>query len=257
MQPKHFHMLMQNAGERWFQVLEEATKKDITLLYEAFKQRFLTSARSRWAAIEEMKNKTQQPTESVDDYVEAMQRLARQLDKQDSDIVECVVLGLRDNVRNFVKSNEPKTLAEVVRHARLGETLQCDSDGAGTEMLHDTMQAATAELQAATQRLKERRVNSTSQMSTRRTGAWSHPDNGYYEDRGLQADRGHHADRGLRCDRGHRFMRGQRGQSYDRAQTTDRQRWEERTRCWAIMLECRTRKKVGHIAAMCKTKASH
>ena len=83
------------------------------------------------------------------------------MDKQDSDIVEYVVLVLRDNVRNFVKSKEPKTLAEVVRHARLGETLQSDSDSAGTKMLQDTMQTAIAELQAVTQQLKQQQLKNS------------------------------------------------------------------------------------------------
>ena len=59
--------------------------------------------------------------------------------------MEYLILGLWDNIWNCVKSKEPKTLAEVVKHARLGETLQNDS--VGTKMLHDTMQAAIAELQ--------------------------------------------------------------------------------------------------------------
>ena len=68
-----------------------------------------------------MISKKQEPSKTVDDYLQEMQRLGRYLNKSDADIKDVIVCGLQPEIKKFVKQQECTTLDQVISKAKLGE----------------------------------------------------------------------------------------------------------------------------------------
>ena len=61
--------------------------------------------------------------ESTDDYIKKVIRLGQDLQKREQEIINQVYQGLHPAIMTFVVTKEPKTLADVKRFSRMGQSL--------------------------------------------------------------------------------------------------------------------------------------
>ena len=64
-----------------------------------------------------------QGLDSVDCYIEKVLKCGRKLKKSDTELMDKIVHGLSKEIKNFVVMKEAKTLEQVTKYARMGQSL--------------------------------------------------------------------------------------------------------------------------------------
>ena len=127
---KALPMLLTNSAATWFHSLPDEDKRSFQKLKQAFEQRYLPHPAMRWANLEAFNARKQLPTESVDAYVQVMQRKGNDLQKGPQELMETVISGFQDHIRHFVIEREPKTLNQALHLAKLAESIKKPTQGA-------------------------------------------------------------------------------------------------------------------------------
>ena len=116
-----FCFALGNHAENWYSSLTEQVKNDFEKLQENFLERF-ESGIDRVFSYSEFLELTQ-GLDSVDCYIEKVLKCGRKLKKSDTELMDKIVHGLSKEVKNFVVMKEVKTLEQVTKYARMGQSL--------------------------------------------------------------------------------------------------------------------------------------
>ena len=109
------------AGQ-WFQGLEDDQKDKFEHLEAAFQTRYFPTDLSRWRTMSDMWTRKQKKSESVDDYVTALLRMARIANVKDRDVQRyAIIKGLLPDIRRHVLQQNPDTLAAVLAAGKVAE----------------------------------------------------------------------------------------------------------------------------------------
>ena len=117
----HFCFALGNHAEDWYTSLTEEVKNDYDKLQASFLARFESSA-DRVFSYSAFLDITQ-GSDSVDTYIEKVLKSGRKLKKNDRELMDKIIHGLHKEVRNFVIMKEAKTLEQVTKYARMGQSL--------------------------------------------------------------------------------------------------------------------------------------
>ena len=117
----HFCFALGNHAEDWYSSLTEEVKNNYDQLQANFLARFESSA-DRVFSYSEFLDITQ-GSDSVDTYIEKVLKCGRKLKKNDRELMDKITHGLNKDVRNFVIMKEAKTLEQVTKYARMGQSL--------------------------------------------------------------------------------------------------------------------------------------
>lgn len=113
---------LRGEAEAWFIQAAETTPKKVdtfNALSDALIERFVTAG-DRNRAIDMLAGRMQEPSETVDEYLVVLRKLASRCDRE-NDLLAYFVRGLRPNIRRDVRSRSPKTLEEAIAIARDAE----------------------------------------------------------------------------------------------------------------------------------------
>ena len=113
-----------SSAETWYNNLEEDTKSDFSKLKASFLSRFPTIPGTRIAGLMRYNNIRYQEDDSIDSFIDKMQRKGKALEKCENDIRDMVILALPQKMREFVISHEPQTLSDVKKYMELSKALQ-------------------------------------------------------------------------------------------------------------------------------------
>ena len=118
-------ILLVEPAATWVDSLDEAVTSSYSKLLEAFKTRYMPPAAMKFKSAKELYSRRQLDSETVDGYIEAMYKLARQLvsdNKQAEELARYAIMGgLKPHISAFVVQREPETLNDVIKAARLAE----------------------------------------------------------------------------------------------------------------------------------------
>ena len=117
----HFCFALGNHAEYWYSSLTEEIKNNFDQLQGNFLARFESST-DRVFCYSEFLDLTQ-GSDSVDSYIEKVLKCGRKLKKNDRELMDKIIHGLNKEVRNFVIMKEAKTLEQVTKYARMGQSL--------------------------------------------------------------------------------------------------------------------------------------
>ena len=106
------------AAAAWFDVLEPHVVNSLTALCDAMRKRFGYHSSERWNMMAAWDKRVQGESESIDDYVMAVRKIGRNLQKSANDIRDKVARGLLSHLSEYVLEKEPTTLDEVVNLAK-------------------------------------------------------------------------------------------------------------------------------------------
>lgn len=162
-----FELLMRDAAHTWFIQLPDTAKATYENLEKEFLDRFANRECQQWQVIGDLFQRQQGSKESVDSYVEAMQRDFKHAQVEDTNVLlHAVVRGLRPNIRYCVLQANCKTIAELVNTARLAEqaaTTMPSDNAASTLALHDRLADVASEVRELASTVKALKVTPVQQ----------------------------------------------------------------------------------------------
>ena len=121
-QKRLFPLLFRGSAAEWFIGLEDNQKDTFDHLQAAFQTRFFPTDLSRWQTMSDMWSRKQKKTETVDDYVTALMKMARIANVEDKDIQRyAIIKGLLPDIRRHVLQQSPENLADVIAAAKVAE----------------------------------------------------------------------------------------------------------------------------------------
>ena len=127
-------LLLEGQAEMWYHTLTEAVQGNYEDLTKAFKDRFLPSELNRVVNVSRFRGLVQQKGESTDDYIEKVIRAGKDIEKKDQEIIDQIYQGLDSVIVKFVAQREPKTLDDVRKFARMGQSLEREMNTPSTEV---------------------------------------------------------------------------------------------------------------------------
>jgi len=134
-------MFVQSACD-WLDGLEDAKKDTLEHLKEAFTESFIQPSILRFKSAREIFGKKQGTGETVDIYVNNVNRLRTLgrrigLEADDNTLLYAILSGLKPSLSGFVIGKNPQTFSEAVDAARIAELSVTDAPSAVTEQLAD------------------------------------------------------------------------------------------------------------------------
>ena len=126
-------VLLTGNAANWFDTLGQDDKEDYDWLVAAFKLRYKPPDMMKFKSAKELYSRRQRDDETVDNYIESMRKLGREIREGDAgdEMTSYAILNrLKSNIANFVTQKEPTTMDELVKAARLAELTCHDSRGA-------------------------------------------------------------------------------------------------------------------------------
>ena len=183
---KTMPLLLRGAAAGWYDSLPQQAKTSFSELQKAFEERYLPHPAMRWANLEAFNARRQGSTESVDDFVQDMQRRGSELRKGDQEVMETVIRGFQDHIRQFVIEREPQNLTKALHLAKLAESIRRPANvqdnkaelallSAQIEKLQQNFSVALTTMQTA-QATAPTQQPSTQQTQYQPTRGWQQPE---------------------------------------------------------------------------------
>ena len=99
-------------------------------LCEAFQRRYFPNELQRFQMVSTLWSRVQQPKESVETLVTAMQTAADKIHLQDKQqLIFCIIRGFKPHIRLHVLQNNHNTMAELLHSARVAEIAAVEIEG--------------------------------------------------------------------------------------------------------------------------------
>ena len=117
-------LLLEGQAEIWYHTLPDDTLGNYQKLKETFEERFLPGASDRVANVSSLRGLVQQRGETTDDYIEKAIRMGQDINKGEQEIIDQIYQGLHPVIMKFVAQKEAKTLSDVRKFARMGQSLE-------------------------------------------------------------------------------------------------------------------------------------
>ena len=121
-----FPLLLKDTAGDWYDMLSQEVKSDWQQLQGRFKDRFQDSDLLKWQKASKMWARDQLVGESVEEFVTALQKMAKTAGVDDTMLRYSVMRGLRRELRPHVIQSGATTLADVVKAAKVAEVATGD-----------------------------------------------------------------------------------------------------------------------------------
>ena len=118
---KFFPLALQDGAKAWYLNLDEADKKDWEKLQKKFKERYDPPDILNFAQVGDVFATKQGDNEMVRDYISRIQRICHTAKLDEPLTLKAVLNGLLPTLQTFVLPKEPKTLADIEKHAVMAE----------------------------------------------------------------------------------------------------------------------------------------
>lgn len=115
-------MLLEGQAELWYHTLADNIQGNYENLTKAFRDRFLPSEVDRIVNVSRFRGLMQLQGESTDDYIEKVIRAGNDIEKSEQEMMDQIYQGLDPWIMKFVAQKEAKTLSEVRKFARMGQS---------------------------------------------------------------------------------------------------------------------------------------
>ena len=154
------NVLLTGNAHGWLSTLADADKNTIAALIAKFKTRYKPPETIKFKSAKELYSRHQKDDETVDEYIEAMRKLGRETDEAQGDNMAryAILNGLKPGIATYVTQQEPTTLDDVIKAARVAE-MTC----------HDPMSEMRAEIKKLTQKWDKMNGISAALNDTNRT----------------------------------------------------------------------------------------
>lgn len=125
---KSFPVMLRGSALVWYDNVDDDVKDDFDLLTEAFLDRYHIVGVTGWKDAASMWSTPQLPHQSVDDYLNQMERKASKTTMPDDQKRFAVINGLRYNIRQQVLQHEIINLSQIRHWATIAEASENQGD---------------------------------------------------------------------------------------------------------------------------------
>ena len=151
---KRLPLLLKKTTLDIYNTLDNATRSDLGAFQDAFKALYHQSDVQQLRGLSEIWQRTQKPSETVDQYVTEMQKMKRMYQNLYDENLRCALtLGFLPHIRRHVIKTNAGSLKAVLTAKRIAEQAAIATDSDDRSM------------QAALTRIEQRLINSNSQRS--------------------------------------------------------------------------------------------
>ena len=119
----------------WFDCLEPNTVNSRDRLFEELVKRFGYHSSEKWSQIENWDKRNQGTEEGVDDYVMAIKKIGKTLDKSAGEVRDKVIRGFRPHISEYVMEKEPSTLEEAIALAKKANSIMKRRNNVDTQQI--------------------------------------------------------------------------------------------------------------------------
>lgn len=112
-----------SSAEMWFEQRTEDDKANWNDLVTKFEERFSQND-DEYANFNRLKCRNMQTGESVDSYIEAMQRLGAKLNFTTEQTIPAVIVGMPPSIQQHLRKEKLKSIDDLVKQARLAASVQ-------------------------------------------------------------------------------------------------------------------------------------
>ena len=116
-----FKVLLKDNAALWLDSQPQDVLANLASLKTAFDERYRTPEVMRYKSAKEIFSRRQNEDEKVDDYIAAMQKLARTINAEERMVRYAILNGLKPGLSAFVTQKQPETMEELLHAARLAE----------------------------------------------------------------------------------------------------------------------------------------
>ena len=116
-----FAVLLKANAADWYDALSDASKDTFEHLNAAFAARYQSPDTIKYKCANELFTKKQAETESVDEYITRLRKLARLIGANDSILKYAVINGLKPHLSAQVIQAKPESVDKILEVARLAE----------------------------------------------------------------------------------------------------------------------------------------
>ncbi len=156
--PNAFSMLLRDGAYQWLSTLPETTRKSWNSLKTAFTDRYMVPDCLLWSKVGDLFTESQRPDQTVRDFMEFIIRRGAESKVPDAQVIQAILRGLNPSVRQYIVPHEPKTIADLLKHAKLAEASQVNTP----DTKNDTVMSA---INALSTRIDNLTVNQAQVMS--------------------------------------------------------------------------------------------
>lgn len=137
-----FALLLRENALAWYKTLREDTINNWDALVHAFRERF-TAPEMKMTQNRDLMERKQAPSESVDEYMKQMQKLANSVGKPETDIVYTIIQGFKPAIRDKLLMSDITSYNQLERLARAAERcVGSHTSDSSTDALAKTLMAA-------------------------------------------------------------------------------------------------------------------
>ena len=159
----YIKVLLRDSAADWLESLPQTSMGTFTDLRDEFEKRFKSAEVLRFRNAKEIFNRKQGDTESVDDYVQHMTKLATEINMDQQMLLSRLITGFKANISNFVVQRQPTTIAQMLDAARLAEATTSDFESTTS----DSLAELKSELRRISGRLTMANVDNPSPLQSR------------------------------------------------------------------------------------------
>jgi hypothetical protein len=116
-----FKLLMRDQAADWLTSLPDHKRLDIHDLFREFQSRYELSRVAKWKQTANLWKRKQEVNESVDDYIAAMQTLAKRINMPTDLVIDAIIQGLNPEIRLHVLHTGADTIDGILQAARVSE----------------------------------------------------------------------------------------------------------------------------------------
>ena len=116
-----FALLLKGPAKYWLNSLQNNDKKSFKELKEEFQTRFASNTATQFANMKKLMQMQQMPHESVEQYINRGQKLAKRANAKDEQWFFPLVNGFKEKIRANVIINQAASLDEIRKQALLAE----------------------------------------------------------------------------------------------------------------------------------------
>ena len=116
-----FAVLLKDNAADWYDALSDESKDTFTHLSKAFEARYQSPDTLKYKCANDLFTKKQADTESVDEYITRLRKLARLIGADDSILKFAVINGLKPYLSAQVLQAKPDSVDKILEVARLAE----------------------------------------------------------------------------------------------------------------------------------------
>jgi len=131
-----FALLLKGTAKYWLNSVQDNDKKSFSQLKEEFQQRFASNAATQFKDMAAVMKMQQMPHESVEQYINRGQKLAKRANAKDDQWLFALVNGFKEQIRANVIMKQASTLDKIRTEALLAEgAMPAEADQATNVLL--------------------------------------------------------------------------------------------------------------------------